>query len=240
MLQQLKKFYRTLKQDAYLLFSRPEAKIDAKANKNYWETRRKNYSHSLNDFQRFRVEFIKNCISRKAQILDLGTGTGDQVIELKKLGYGVVCSDFSDEARNIIETNGLKFIKCDLSDETDLKLFSNYDVLIACEVLEHIQNPENVFDNFLKSRASMFIFSVPNSGYFIYRLRLLFGSFPVQWRVHPGEHVRYWTLNDMKWWLQNFSEHNYESNISCYEGWPILGKIFPSLFAKGMIVSIRK
>jgi len=72
----------------------------------------------------------------------------------------------------------------------------------------------------------------------VYRLRLLFGKFPAQWRVHPGEHVRFWTARDLRWWLLAQGIENYK--IFYYEGIPLLNKIVPSLFAAGFVVYIQK
>lgn len=240
MIRQIKKFYRTLKLDFELLFKRPIPYFDDDANKKYWDKRRRNYTYFLNDYQKFRVSFIQDRIDTDKRILDLGTGTGDQVIHLCAKGYNITCSDFSEESKHLIKENNLKFIKCDLSCDKDLELFSNYDVLLACEVLEHTQNPEKILNYFLQSSSTQLIFSVPNTGYFIYRLRLMFGSFPVQWRVHPGEHVRYWSLRDMQWWLSQLKIPDKMIELECYEGWPVINKLLPSIFSKGMIVSIKK
>ena len=35
----------------------------------------------------------------------------------------------------------------------------------------------------------------------MHRLRYMLGRFPLQWIVNPNEHIRFWTLKDLIWWL---------------------------------------
>ena len=80
------------------------------------------------------------------------------------------------------------------------------------------------------------IFSFPNSGYYAHRLRFLFGRFPLQWVVHPGEHLRFWTVKDVNSWV-NALKMNFIKLI-VYEGVPVLNKIWPSMFGQGIIIVI--
>jgi hypothetical protein len=106
------------------------------------------------------------------------------------------------------------------------------------ELLEHIPHSEELMLSALgKSQKGIFI-SFPNTGYYRHRLRLLFGKFPLQWRVFPNEHVRFWTYTDAKWWLKSLGIQNY--TLHCYKGIPLLNKILPSIFGAGMIIEISK
>ena len=120
-----------------------------------------------------------------------------------------------------------------------------FELITAFEVFEHLDEPEESLLYFLSKTESAVVFSVPNTGYIIHRLRLLFGYFPFQWKSHPGEHLRYWTYKDMKWWLSvylGFDKNEYK--IICYAYlFPFFVKIFPflsSLLAKGLFVQINK
>lgn len=107
------------------------------------------------------------------------------------------------------------------------------------ELLEHLPNSEEVLLALLKTTNKKLIFSIPNTGFIGHRLRLLFGSFPLQWRTHPGEHLRFWTYNDIRFWLKEL-ELSKNSKIYFYEGIPLLNRILPSLFAMGILVVIEK
>jgi len=99
-------------------------------------------------------------------------------------------------------------------------------------------NAEKILEYIYRKAKIGVFFSIPNSGYFIYRLRLLFGKFPKQWSVFPNEHLRFWTLGDLKWWLCALGYKKYK--IFCYKGIPILNILLPSLFAAGLVVYIEK
>jgi hypothetical protein len=108
--------------------------------------------------------------------------------------------------------------------------------VLLLEVLEHMQNPEAFLEN-VKLICRKNILSIPNTGFLLWRLRLLFGRFPIQWKVHPGEHLRYWTYRDLVWWLNELG-YSGRCNIHGYEGMPLLNKFWPSLFAQGPVVQI--
>ena len=126
----------------------------------------------------------------------------------------------------------------DVSADGELEKVKKTDHLLLLEVLEHLPHSEKVLATaYEKSRRGIF-FSFPNSGFFIYRLRLLFGKFPMQWRVYPNEHLRFWTVADLKWWLraQGYTEYD----IFFYKGIPLLNRLWPSLFAAGLFVCLTK
>jgi len=113
------------------------------------------------------------------------------------------------------------------------------DYILMLEVLEHVQNPEDFVHKALSAANDSIFISFPNTGYIKHRLRLLFGRFPVQWRVHPGEHLRFWTLRDLEWWLGQLKLKD-KSTIHSYEGVPILNKIYSGMFSAAFIVEIKK
>jgi hypothetical protein len=102
-----------------------------------------------------------------------------------------------------------------------------------------MQNPEQFLKIIERKTKKSIFFSIPNTGFIAYRLRLLLGSFPVQWRIHPGEHIRFWTYRDLKWWLKELG-YLQRAEIVVYEGIPGFNKIWPSLFGMGLLVKIKK
>ena len=78
--------------------------------------------------------------------------------------------------------------------------------------------------------------SVPNTGDIASRLRLLFGRFPKQWIVHPGEHVRYWTLRDFKLMA---SQLGYDIvRVSPLRG-RTLAPYFPGLMSEALVFQMQ-
>jgi hypothetical protein len=62
------------------------------------------------------------------------------------------------------------------------------------------------------------------------------GRFPLQWLTHPGEHLRFWTATDCRWWIKSLGAHM--ENFTLHQGLPVLNKIWPGLFSQGIIFMI--
>lgn len=65
------------------------------------------------------------------------------------------------------------------------------------------------------------------------------GKFVIQWRMHPGEHLRFWTYKDIKWWLKELG-YDDKSEVMIYEGIPGLNKLWGGLFGMAIIGEIKK
>ena len=117
----------------------------------------------------------------------------------------------------------------------------NFDYVVMMEVIEHVHEAESlVLDTMEFSPKGIFI-TIPNAGYFIHRLRLMFGGrFPVTFVLfHMKEHIRFWTVKDFFQW----SEH-LNLKVTHYEGQEkgtrnplrlFMIRNFPSLFAAQLI-----
>lgn len=235
----LKRVFQQIKADFDLIRKTPTPHLDARANSNYWDVRRKHMSTTPNAFQRDRANWIGARIgSSTGTLLDIGSGTGEMLLLLKERATQVLASDFSPLSQARLRELGFQVVELDISNRESVAALEDVDYVTICEVLEHTQDPEASL-TLLRGKARRAVyFSVPNTGYYPYRLRLLFGRFPVQWRAHPGEHVRYWTLADMRWWLRQLNLQDV-SDIKPYQGWPVLNRICPSLFAMGLLVEVR-
>jgi hypothetical protein len=204
----------------------------------YWEQRLSNGQEGLNGFQRDRAEWVANRIRRGASVLDIGCGDGGILMYLRgKAAILPMGADVSPVILGHLEGKGITPFPLNLNVE-GLSGLPECDHILLFEILEHLQNPEALLKEALaKARRSVF-FSVPNTGYFPYRLRFLLGSFPVQWRVHPGEHVRFWTLADMRWWLGEMGVSE-RCELAAYRGLPLLNRLQPGLFGMGLIGEVR-
>ena len=112
-----------------------------------------------------------------------------------------------------------------------------YDTILISEVLEHIAEPERVVTGVRDHVGLRLILTFPNIAYLPHRLRLLFGSFPVQWGWHPGEHLRFWSLSDFTWWLDQLG---YEVvSVQASNGVRGLATLRPSLFGNQIVVVAR-
>ena len=161
----------------------------------YWKTRGASAIQP-----RFRV--IAGVVEEGASVLEIGCGDGlcmeflEQTRKVRSRGF-----DVSEVSVKLARQRGLKAEVADvMSDE--FRIESTYDYVLACELLEHLSTPERLVSSVRGAYSRALIVSVPNIAYFMHRLRLLFGRFPLQWSLHPGEHLRYWSIPDFRWWTQ--------------------------------------
>lgn len=204
----------------------------------YWQNR--DTGAELNSFQKKRAEFLIREIDKNDSILDIGCGDGRILVYLKEKGHQgeMLGVDSSDYVLSKAKSRGVAAIKKDIRDVKQLSDLGVFGVVILFEVLEHMVNAEELLAWAYSHSRKAVIFSVPNTGFIVHRLRLLFGRFPLQWRVHPSEHLRFWTLRDMKWWLNQLGYNS--AVIKTYEGFLWFGKLSPSIFSEGIFVSLRK
>lgn len=202
----------------------------------YWLNKRGNNLGYTNSFQEYRANYIAKNVEVNSSILDIGCGDGGVLLKMKeKKNFKATGADISDVVLRFLKNKGIDTVKFDINDFSQINSLPNTDYILLLEVLEHMQNPEK-FLQIIKSKANKGIFfSFPNTGYISHRARLLMGRFPIQWRTHPGEHVRFWTYKDLIWWMNELNLFK-DYEIEVYEGVPILNKLWKNLFAAAFIV----
>jgi 2-polyprenyl-3-methyl-5-hydroxy-6-metoxy-1,4-benzoquinol methylase len=115
-------------------------------------------------FSFFRYDIIKLINCNNCNILEIGCGQGNTLIELKKQGKAkfTVGIDIMDLNQS---TKLDKFILADIESEENIDLPENYfDIIICADVLEHLKDPWNVLEKikkFLKPNG-IIIASIPN------------------------------------------------------------------------------
>ena len=117
-----------------------------------------------------------------------------------------------------------------------------FDYVVVSEVIEHVENSEYFVTRGYELAKQKLIITIPNTGYYTYRLRLLFGKFPVQWVHHPAEHLRFWTIKDFEMWLGSLNLEFKEIRVISSNGLPYFNiyKLLPSLFAKQCVFVLEK
>jgi methionine biosynthesis protein MetW len=206
----------------------------------YWINKRGESLGFSNNWQKQRGDWIVSKIEENSSVLDIGCGDGGVLLYMKKKkSFNALGADISDICLNFLDSKNIDVIKFDINDFSGIAELPEVDHVMILEVLEHIPNPEKFLKMILPKAKKSIFFSFPNSGYISYRLRLLFGAFPMQWTVHPGEHLRFWTYRDLKWWLKELNFKN-KSTVHIYEGIPFLNKVWKGLFGAGFIVEIKK
>ncbi len=206
----------------------------------YWSERGRGDGVGLSNWQKERAEYVLSILpgDGPTTVLDIGSGDGGVLQYLKDSRPGLrgIGVDASPVALEALKQKGFEGMHLELADSKNYALLPEADYVIMFEIIEHMPDSEALFATARRIAKRGVFISIPNSGFFTYRLRLLFGKFPLQWVVFPSEHLRFWTVRDMHWWLAaNGIPH---AHIHTYQGVPLLKHIVPSLFAAGMMVYI--
>jgi len=234
--QPLRLFYRQLP----MIFSYPKDIIEESAvdYDEYWKEKRGENLGELSPFQLARAKEVRHLLEPKCSVLDIGCGDGAVLKyikhELDVIPWGV---DQSTYALKSAESFGIRILHLNLNDPSSIEELPEVDYIMALEVLEHLPNPESLLRALASKCRKAFVISVPNSGYWLHRMRFFFGRTPAQWRRHPGEHLRFWTQNDVHWWVKAIGWELEE--LRSYEGLAGLNRIFPSWCAMGMIIKVK-
>lgn len=120
-----------------------------------------------------KLDFIVEQIEKRTEfqdkksikILDIGCGRGNISMPLASLSYEVLGIDLDQESINELNNkNQFKNAQFRVQDATTLDINEKYDFIIASEVIEHIEKPEE-FLKFLKNilkEKGFLIATVPN------------------------------------------------------------------------------
>lgn len=239
------KFLYSIKQALVYLFSYPvnhlehfEVDYDA-----YWEDKRGEHLGKLSRWQKQRADLILSVLKEtrtSVVLIDIGCADGAVLRYLKDNANvsRIIGADVSSSALVKARAHGVETILVGQDLQASVEVIPKADYILLLEVLEHMPDAERFLNEMLTKSSIGVFFSFPNTGYFLHRLRLLLGRFPLQWRLHPSEHLRFWTYRDLKWWLTALGHTQY--TIHAYEGVPILNTLLPSIFGKGLFVYIPK
>jgi methionine biosynthesis protein MetW len=184
-----------------------------------------------------RFPIIAKHLNRGETLLDIGCGEGTGIAYLTaRAGVVGVGLDISSVAVEMARSKGVDARVADVM-APDFAPDRTFDTILISEVLEHIAEPERVLTRVRDHVGKRLILTFPNIGYLPHRLRLLFGGFPVQWGWHPGEHLRFWSLSDFTWWLDQLG---YEVvSVRASNGIRGLAAVRPSLFGNQIVVVAR-
>jgi len=212
------------------IFASPTPQLDHLDYDAYWSTRSVDEVHP-------RFDLIARLVRPGSRVLDIGCGDGSLLLHLAATrdaaGLGVDISAIA------VEHARARGVSCDVVDITDpaYRVPADIDVVVISEVLEHIPDPEAVLQRIRSHGPDHVIVTVPNTGYLEHRLRLLFGRFPVQWLLHPGEHVRFWTVADFRT-MASATGFTVRRVIPAL-GWFPMATWRPGLFASQIIYDLR-
>lgn len=238
----MKNFLYDLKLVIRQMFFYPPMQLQDVDYDKYWKEKRGENIGALSDWQTIRADFIVETLKNIEPVLFLDIGCGDgsilNYIKNKGIASKVVGMDTSRFSLDRAEKFGIETVLYDINDKNTLSKIPNTDYSILFEILEHIPESESFLKIVYEKSAKGVFFSFPNTGFYVHRFRLFFGRFPMQWKLSPGEHLRYWTKTDLLWWLDALGYRNFK--VKYYKGIPGLNTLWPSMFAAGFVVFLKK
>ena len=171
-------------------------------------------------------------------LFDLGCGDGTMGYLLSEdLSITVDGCDISDVAVKRAQGNYRNVFRLNIDDEK-LPVDSNlYDVVICTDVLEHTLSPMNALNEIgrVLKNDGVAVISVPNFGFFLYRIKALNGTVPSI--VRDDRHYNAFTISYLQDMLRSCGlDVNSMSGVSKY---PKLANIYPQLFGQTIIVTAR-
>jgi 2-polyprenyl-3-methyl-5-hydroxy-6-metoxy-1,4-benzoquinol methylase len=167
-------------------------------------------------------------------ILDLGCGTGTLTASFVAKGKIVFGIEIDERDAQIAQINGLIVSVQSLDSKTTLPS-NKIELVIAADILEHLQNPEEFLIYLRKQlpKNVKLIVSIPNVANIYVRLSLLFGKFNYTDRgILDKTHLRFFTRKTL---LDMFASSGYEFKLLNYTPIPIeeiLPDWIPSIASK--------
>lgn len=140
---QLVKYYPSKKYYAYTNYDNQGllAKIREYLIKHYYKP---NFISILISLVIHNVPAIPSFVEH-GKVLDLGCGTGDTLISLKKLGWNVYGMDMDKNALLIAGKRGLKQLRLGTYEDLDVYNDHNFDAIRLYHVIEHLDQPWDCF-----------------------------------------------------------------------------------------------
>jgi 2-polyprenyl-3-methyl-5-hydroxy-6-metoxy-1,4-benzoquinol methylase len=165
-----------------------------------------NYRDKIDKFSSHSLivkELGKFNLSNK-KVLDIGCHTGVLLSRVRKASEGSGSYYGADLYDNLEKEFGfIDFINCDLNEKELNKVFKNnsFDVIILADILEHLVDPWESLLNVKKilKPAAKIVVSLPNSGHWFFRLKVLFGQIDYESNgLFDRTHLRFFTKKTAK------------------------------------------
>jgi 2-polyprenyl-3-methyl-5-hydroxy-6-metoxy-1,4-benzoquinol methylase len=153
-------------------------------------------------------------------ILDIGCFSGE-LLNRVKINQKVSNSYFGADLVNYLskEFSFIKFCSLDFNDKNLNKVFENqkFDIVILGDILEHLVNPWSALSNIeqIIQDSSRILISIPNSGHWYFRLKILFGKIEYTNNgLFDKTHLRFFTKKSSKELIKDSKFEIIELNYS--------------------------
>jgi glycosyltransferase involved in cell wall biosynthesis len=133
------------------------------------------------------------------RVLDVGCGPGWVADELRRRGHHVTGVDLV--ANEGVEDRTDRFFEADVERGLPPEIGSDFDVIIAADVIEHVREPDQLLAELADRMApgGAILASVPNIGHWYPRTRTAVGLFDYDQRgILDRTHVRFFTRRSFR------------------------------------------
>ena len=153
-------------------------------------------------------------------ILDIGCFSGE-LLNRVKINQKESNSYFGADLENYLskECSFIKFCLLDFNDKDLNKVFENqkFDIVILGDILEHLVNPWSALSSIeqIIQDSSRILISIPNSGHWYFRLKILFGKIEYTNNgLFDKTHLRFFTKKSSKELIKDSKFEIIELNYS--------------------------
>ena len=163
----------------------------------------------LNDEANPLTRIIQS-IPENSRVLDIGAGNGLLATLFQFDGKEIIIDGIepSEYATNIARHKYRTFYNGFVQHYMEEILHEKYDYIVFADVIEHIDNPVDIFKDFFErlDLSTKIIISIPNIAFGSVRLSLMYGKFDyVNSGILESTHLRFYTLETLKKMLSNFN-----------------------------------
>lgn len=153
---------------------------------------------------------VINEVSEGSKILDVGAGGGllGKLFQFSNKKIIIDGIEPSSYATSLISSEYRNFYNGYIQDYQEQIIEENYDYIVFADVIEHIDNPIEVFTDFFNKLDinTKVIISVPNIAFATTRLSLFYGKFDyVDSGILEVTHLRFYTKETLSKLLESFS-----------------------------------
>lgn len=208
-----------------------------------------------------RLDMIVMHIESGKDVLEINCGLSILAEKIAKKGADITVTDLSNVALQKAKSRGIeKTFKVDIDTEALPFESSKFDIIVSNSMIEHTFFPENTIRGGIRvlKYGGKFIVMVPNIGHWIFRLWLLFGRFPYLENTPTDVlHLRFFTMKSIKELGKKYGlrvkKVEGHSGLWVSAMYPIffripgirqiydlLAKIYPSLFARYILIIFEK
>lgn len=185
-----------------------------------------------------RGEFLRKHVGRGKKVLDIGCRDGQLTSQYVE-GNNVSGADIDSEAlARAKQSIGIETFHVDLNGEWVFEK-NTYDVVVACEFLEHIYFPEKVMIKVkeLLKDGGLFVGTIPHAYSLQSRIKFLLGT-KTGTALEDPTHINHFTYKEFKDMLQRHFEI-VEIDTYVPKRYKFLTKLFPYAFAHDLMFAVR-